>query len=81
MVVGAAIQNSLANLPPDVVPVYASSNSSAATTEPSSDMFAAADAKGIVGYVVGGEYYSASTLVISIMGAMTLLVGIIQAFT
>ena len=80
MVMGTTILNTLANLPSDVVPVYSSSNFSSATTTPYSPMFAAAEANGIVGYMMDNEYYSATTLAISIMGAITLLAGIIQAF-
>lgn len=80
MVVGTTIQSALMNVPSDVIPVYASANSSAAAgTTASSAVFAAAEAGGIVGYVMGGVYYSSRTLAISIMGAITLLVGIIQA--
>lgn len=79
MVVSATLQNTLANLPPEVVRVYGSTNSSSApTTKPYSPAFAAAET-GVIGYMIGGEYYSQTALAISIVGAITLLVGIIQA--
>lgn len=80
MVMGTTILNTLENLPSDVVPVYSSSNSSSVTTTPYSQMFAAAETNGAVGYMMDGQYYSTTVLAISIMGAITLLAGIIQAF-